>query len=146
MNVVAEIKVSYSTKNSQKEKITSSDKAYNLFFSSWSKKTIELQEEFKVMILNNSNEVLGIYSMSKGGITGTVVDVRLIFAVALKCNATGIILAHNHPSGKLKPSDADLEITRKIKSSSDILDIKLLDHLIITKNGFYSFSDYGYIR
>ncbi|MCF6129330.1 JAB domain-containing protein [Flavobacterium sp. AS60] len=146
MNIVSEIKVSYSTKNNQKEKITSSDKAYNLFFNSWSKKTIELQEEFKVMILNNSNEVLGIYSMSKGGITGTVVDVRLIFAVALKCNATGIILAHNHPSGKLKPSDADLEITKKIKSGSDILDIKLLDHLIITKNGFYSFSDYGYIR
>jgi DNA repair protein RadC len=143
MNIVAEIKVSYSTKNSQKEKITSSDKAYSLFLNSWSKKTIELQEEFKVMMLNNSNEVLGIYSMSKGGITGTVVDVRLIFAVALKCNATAIILAHNHPSGKLKPSDNDLSITKKIKSGSNILDINLLDHLIVTKNGHYSFQENG---
>lgn len=145
MNEVAEIRVSYSTKNIQKEKITSSDKAYCIFFKSWSKKTIELQEEFKVMMLNNSNEVLGIYSMSKGGTTGTVVDIRLIFAVALKCNATAIILAHNHPSGKLKPSDADLTITRKIRSGADILEVKLLDHLIITKNGFYSMAEDGKI-
>ena len=143
MNLVAEIQVSYSNKNSHKEKITSGDNAYCVFLNSWSKKTIELQEEFKVMMLNNSNEVLGIYPLSKGGITGTVVDVRLIFAVALKCNATSIILAHNHPSGKLKPSDADIGITKKIKSGSDILDIKLLDHLIITKNGYYSFQENG---
>ncbi len=143
MNELAEIRVSYTTKNNQKHKITSSQKAYEIILSSWSKKTIELQEEFKVILLNNSNEVLGIYPMSKGGITGCVVDVRLVFAVALKCNATGIILAHNHPSGKLMPSQADIEITRKIKSASIILDIKLLDHLIVTKNGFYSFSDEG---
>lgn len=146
MNEVAEIKVSYSTVNNQKHKITSSLKAYDIFLSSWSKETIELQEEFKVMLLNNSNEVLGIYPMSKGGITGCVVDVRLIFAVALKCNATGIMLAHNHPSGKLKPSEADLTITSKIKSGSNLLDILLLDHLIITKNGFYSFSDEGNLK
>lgn len=143
MNLVAEIKVSYSTRNSHKEKITSGENAYCVFLRSWSKNTIELQEEFKVMMLNNSNEVLGIYSMSKGGITGTVVDVRLIFAVALKCNATCIILAHNHPSGKLKPSDNDITITKKIKLGSEILDIKLLDHLIITKTGFYSFQENG---
>lgn len=143
MNELAEIKVSYSTKNNKKHKITQSTIAFNLLLNSWSKKTIELQEEFKVMLLNNSNEVLGIYSMSKGGITGCLVDVRLLFAVALKCNATGIILAHNHPSGKLKPSNEDLSITRKIKSASNILDISLLDHLIITKNGYYSFSDQG---
>ena len=143
MNELAEIKVSYSTKNNQKQKITSSFNAYEILLKAWSKKTIELQEEFKVILLNNANEVLGIYPMAKGGITGCVVDIRLVFAVALKCNATGIILAHNHPSGKLKPSDADLSITRKINSASIILDIKLLDHLIVTKNGFYSFSDEG---
>ncbi|HLP64255.1 JAB domain-containing protein [Flavobacterium sp.] len=143
MNELAEIRVSYSTKNNQKHKITSSQKAYEIILSSWSKKTIELQEEFKVILLNNSNEILGIYPLSKGGITGCIVDVRLIFAVALKCNATGIILAHNHPSGKLKPSFQDITITKKIKSASLILDIQLLDHLIITKNGFYSLSDNG---
>lgn len=141
MNELAEIRVSYSTKNNQKHKITSSLRAYEIFLNFWSKKTIELQEEFKVMLLNNSNEVLGIYPMSKGGITGCIVDVRLIFAVALKCNATAIILAHNHPSGKLKPSEPDLTITRKIKAGSNLLDISLLDHLIITKKGFYSFAD-----
>lgn len=146
MNEVAEIQISYSTKSDQKEKITSSNKAYSIFYEFWSKSTLELQEEFKVMILNNSNEVLGIYSMSKGGITGTVVDIRLILAVALKCNAIGIILAHNHPSGKLKPSEADLDITKKIKIGSETLDIKLLDHLIITKSGYYSFSDNGDLR
>jgi DNA repair protein RadC len=81
--------------------------------------------------------------MSKGGITGTVVDVRLIFAVALKCNACGIIVSHNHPSGNAKPSDADISLTKKIKKCSDLLDITLIDHLIITKNIFYSFSNEG---
>lgn len=141
MNQVAEISVSYSTMNNFKQKITSSLNAYNILLNTWSINTIELQEEFKIILLNNSNEVLGIYPMSKGGITGCVVDVRLVFAVALKCNATAIILAHNHPSGKLKPSQADLNITQKIKSGAIILDISLVDHLIITKNGYYSLAD-----
>lgn len=141
MNQVAEISVSYSTMNNFKQKITSSLNAYNILLNTWSINTIELQEEFKIILLNNSNEVLGIYPMSKGGITGCVVDVRLVFAVALKCNATAIILAHNHPSGKLKPSQADLNITQKVKSGSIILDISLVDHLIITKNGYYSLAD-----
>ena len=141
MNQVAEISVSYSTMNNFKQKITSSLNAYNILLNTWSINTIELLEEFKIILLNNSNEVLGIYPMSKGGITGCVVDVRLVFAVALKCNATAIILAHNHPSGKLKPSQADLNITQKIKSGAIILDISLVDHLIITKNGYYSLAD-----
>ena len=140
---VAEIKISYSTANTPKIKITSVDKAYQLLLSLWDLDTIELQEEFKVLLLNRANEVLGIYPLSKGGITGTVVDSRLIFAVALKCNATGIIIAHNHPSGTLKPSEADITLTKSIKKCGDFLDITLIDHLIITKNGFYSFSNEG---
>ena len=140
---VAEIKISYSTANTPKIKITSVDKAYQLLLSLWDLDTIELQEEFKVLLLNRANEVLAIYPLSKGGITGTVVDSRLIFAVALKCNATGILLCHNHPSGNLKPSDADITLTRSIKKCADFLDITLIDHLIITKNGFYSFSNEG---
>lgn len=143
LNEVAEIKVSYSTNNSSKIKITSVNKAYELLLSSWDMGIIELQEEFKVLLLNRSNEVLGIYPLSKGGITGTVADSRLIFAVALKCNATGIIICHNHPSGKLLPSEADINLTKKIKKCADFLDISLIDHIIVTKNGFYSFSNEG---
>jgi DNA repair protein RadC len=138
---VAEIKVSYSTTSTPKIKITSVNKAFEVLLSLWDLDTIELQEEFKVLLLNRANEVLGIYPLSKGGITGTVVDSRLIFAVALKCNATGILLCHNHPSGNLKPSDADITLTRSIKKCADFLDITLIDHLIITRNGYYSFSN-----
>ena len=137
---VSEIKVTYNTGNTPKVKIKSGDDAYHVFLNSWNLNTLELQEEFKVILLNRINEVLGIYSLSKGGITGTVVDQRLIFAVALKCNATGIILCHNHPSGNLKPSDADITLTKRIKKCADFMDITLVDHLIITKNHFYSFS------
>ena len=143
MNEVAEIKISYSTTSTPKIKITSVNKAFEVLLNSWDLDTIELQEEFKVLLLNRANEVLGIYPLSRGGITGTVVDSRLIFAVALKCNATGIILCHNHPSGNLKPSDVDINLTRSIKKCAEFLEITLIDHFIITKNGFYSFSTEG---
>ena len=140
---VAEIKVSYSTTSTPKIKIASVNRAFEVLLSSWDLDTIELQEEFKILLLNRANEVLGIYPLSRGGITGTLVDSRLIFAVALKCNATGILLCHNHPSGNLKPSDADITLTRSIKKYADFLDITLIDHLIITKNGYFSFSNEG---
>jgi DNA repair protein RadC len=140
---VAEIKLSYSTNNTSKIKVNSVLKAYQLLLSSWDISIIELQEEFKILLLNRANEVLGIYPLSKGGISGTVVDVRLIFAVALKCNASGLILSHNHPSGKLVPSDADVTLTRKIKKCADLLDVNLIDHIIVTRAGYYSFTNEG---
>lgn len=143
MNQIAEIQVSYHTPASERQKIISGEKAFEVLLNCWDKDTLELQEEFKILLLNRANEVLGIYQMSKGGITGTVVDVRLIFSVALKCNATGIIIAHNHPSGTLKPSDADISLTKKIKKCSEFMDIALLDHLIVTKYNFYSFANEG---
>ena len=143
MHNLAEIKVSYSTNNIPKIKITKGEEAYKILLDSWDINTIELQEEFKVLLLNKANEVLGIYPLSKGGITGTVIDVRLIFGTALKCNATGIIICHNHPSGNLIPSIADINITKKIKECSTLLDITLIDHLIISKEGFYSFINSG---
>lgn len=100
-------------------------------------------EEFWVLYLNNSNKVIHKAQLSKGGITGTVVDVRLIFKTAFEFNATSIILTHNHPSGKLVASDADIQITKKIKEASKYLEIVVLDHLIITENGYYSFNDSG---
>jgi len=143
MHNLAEIKVSYSTNNIPKIKITKGEEAYRVLLEFWDKGTIELQEEFKVLLLNKANEVLGIYPLSIGGITAAIVDVRLIFSVALKCNATGIIICHNHPSGNLKPSVADINITKKIKECSTLLDITLIDHLIISKEGFYSFINSG---
>ena len=143
INELAEIQVYYSTQNTHKEKINSVQTAYEFLLKSWDLGTLELQEEFKVILLNRANEALGIYSLSKGGISGTIVDVRLLFAVALKCNASGIIVSHNHPSGNIRPSDADIVLTKKIKKCSDLLDITLIDHLIITKNAFYSFSTEG---
>lgn len=100
-------------------------------------------EEFWVLYLNNSNKVIFKSQLSKGGITGTIVDVRLIFKMALEHNATSIILSHNHPSGKLLASEADKEITKKLKFAGEQLDIKVLDHIIITEKGYLSFQDEG---
>jgi DNA repair protein RadC len=100
-------------------------------------------EEFWVLFLNNSNKVISKSQLSKGGIAGTVVDIRLVFKLALENGATGLILCHNHPSGNLKPSDADKQITKKIKTAGEILDVKILDHLIITETKYYSFVDEG---
>lgn len=147
-NKIAEIKVSYSNiiAIEKRKKITSSKDAYDLLIQIWDTNLLELQEEFKIIMLNNANQVIGIYSMSKGGTAGTVVDSKLIFAVALKCNASGIILAHNHPSGNMKPSLQDIEITNKIKQGGGLLDIKLLDHLIMAKTNYYSFADENVLK
>ena len=98
-------------------------------------------EEFWIVYLNNSNRVLQTAQLSKGGITGTIVDVRLTFKNALQIGAVGVILAHNHPSGTLKPSNQDLELTKKLKTAGQSLDIQVLDHLIITENAYFSFAD-----
>ncbi|HLP65015.1 RadC family protein [Flavobacterium sp.] len=100
-------------------------------------------EEFWVLYLNNSNKVIYKSQLSKGGITGTIVDVRLIFKTVFENNATGIILTHNHPSGKLMASEQDIQVTKKIKLAAQQLDVNLLDHIIVTENGFYSFNDEG---
>ncbi|MDT0677914.1 JAB domain-containing protein [Autumnicola musiva] len=143
---VNEISIKYrdSFKVKEAPKISSSLCAKELLFNQWNKDHIALHECFKVMLLNNANRVKGIFEVSTGGITGTLVDVRIVFAVALKSLATAIIIAHNHPSGTLRPSENDKSLTRKIKSAGEFLDIKLLDHLIITPDGrYYSFADEG---
>ncbi|PIF31464.1 DNA repair protein RadC [Flavobacterium sp. 9] len=100
-------------------------------------------EEFWVLFLNNSNKIISKVQLSKGGITGTVVDTRLVFHYAFETKATGLILCHNHPSGSLIPSEADKQITKKIKIGGELLDVKVLDHLIITETNYYSFVDEG---
>ncbi|WP_310378423.1 RadC family protein [Flavobacterium sp.] len=100
-------------------------------------------EEFWVLYLNNSNKVIYKSQISKGGITGTVADTRIIFKIALEQNAVGLILTHNHPSGNLKPSDADIQITKKLKIAANQLELNILDHIIITEASYYSFADEG---
>ena len=102
-----------------------------------------MYEEFWIVYLNNSNKIIAKSQLSKGGITGTVVDVRLVFKTALELGAVGIILAHNHPSGTIQPSEADKQITRKLKSGGEQLDIRILDHIIVTETQYFSFSDAG---
>jgi len=145
-NKVNEIKVSYNEKVPAPfwQKIASSKDAAELLFETWNKDTIALQESFKIILLNNSNKVKGIYQISQGGITGTIVDIRILFAVVLKTLSVGIILTHNHPSGKLQASACDKQITAKIKKASAVFDVKLLDHIILTPSGSYlSFADDG---
>ncbi|MEM9687658.1 MAG: DNA repair protein RadC [Bacteroidota bacterium] len=100
-------------------------------------------EEFWIIYINNSNTVIQTFQLSKGGITGTLVDVRLVLKKALELGATAIILAHNHPSGTLYPSTADRQITRKLTKASENLDIKILDHVIVTDKAYFSFADKG---
>ena len=100
-------------------------------------------EEFWIVYLNNANNVVQTAQLSKGGITGTLVDVRLVMRQALELGAVALILAHNHPSGTLKPSSADRQITQKLKTAAEALDIKVLDHLIITQKEYFSFADEG---
>ncbi|WP_060873526.1 JAB domain-containing protein [Myroides odoratus] len=143
--VASEIELIYKSKvkTSERPKIVSSQSAFEIALKAWDENKIELLEQFKVLMLSNSNRVLGVLEISSGGITGTVVDLRLIFAALLKAKATAFILVHNHPSGKLNPSEADKQITAKIKQASQVLDIALLDHLIITSESYYSFVDEG---
>ncbi|MBP4141448.1 DNA repair protein RadC [Flavobacterium sp. P4023] len=100
-------------------------------------------EEFWIIYLNNSNKVISKSQLSKGGITGTLVDVRIVFKTALEMGATALILCHNHPSGSLIPSEADKQITKKLKLAGDSLEIKVLDHLIVTESSYFSFADEG---
>lgn len=100
-------------------------------------------EKFWIMLLNQANGVIKAMEISEGGISGTVVDLRKIYKIALECNAAGLIICHNHPSGQLKPSESDLKLTDKIKKSGDLLDIRLLDHVIFGINDFFSFADAG---
>ncbi|MDO3427174.1 JAB domain-containing protein [Chryseobacterium sp. APV1] len=140
---VSEIQVSYYPKLIQSNKITSSNDAVEKIRKAWDARTIEMQEEVKLILLNQSNTVLGIYNLSKGGINSSLVDVRLILSVALKCLATGLILVHNHPSGNLNPSKSDLDIVKKLNESCKLIDITLLDSIIITKESYMSFADDG---
>lgn len=142
---VAEIQLTYKTKvkPSQRPKITSSKEAYGILLDNWDEGKLEFVEQFKILLLNRANRVLGIYEVSTGGVSGTVADPKLVFAAAINANASAMILAHNHPSGQLKPSQADIQLTKKLTEGGRLLEIPVLDHIIVTSEGYYSFADEG---
>lgn len=117
--------------------------AYHLFITTWDKEKLHFVEQFRVMLLNASNKVLGICTISTGCTSYTVIDKKVLFATALKGNASKIILAHNHPAGTLNPSSNDSVITERIKEAGKLLEIDLADHLIVTGDGYYSFAEHG---
>ena len=147
-NIISEIEIVFKKKikSSELPKITTSAEAHEILRSVWSDK-IELYEEFLLLLLNNSNKCLGWVKISQGGFTGTVVENKLILAVAIKSAATGIIVAHNHPSGGIIPSQPDIKCTRQLNECCKIFDIKLIDHLILSGDTekYYSFADDGNI-
>jgi DNA repair protein RadC len=131
---VTEVQLVYKTriKASDRPKISNMEDAVDIFRKYWSRDRIEHIEEVKILLLNRSNRVLGIATVSQGGISGSVSDERIVLQYAIKSNATGVILAHNHPSGNLDASEADNRITGKIKNSLELIGVSLLDHVIIT--------------
>lgn len=140
-----EIKLSYinPVKKAERIKIKKAEEAVLVLREVFNPDELELREQMMVLYLNNAAEVIGYTKHSVGGLTGTVVDIRLILASALKCLCTGIILSHNHPSGTLKPSEADINITKKIKEAAKFHEIELIDHIILTNEGFFSFANEG---
>jgi DNA repair protein RadC len=141
---VAEITLSYHGRISKSAPtIHCSSDAADTFRCLWDEGTLSFVEEFKVMLLNRGNRVLGIVQISRGGIAGTVADPKLIFAAALKGCASSVILTHNHPSGNLTPSQADIQLTRKLVEAGKFLDLPVLDHVILTQESHYSFADEG---
>ena len=146
---VAEVSLTYVTKVKPSERLTvkCSRNAHKIFFDSWNQNTIEHKETVKMLLLNRANKVLGITTISEGGLSGTVMDVRMIFQYAIKGNASGIIIAHNHPSGNQNQSESDQKITNKIKEAGNLLDIQLLDHIILTPEIeiYRSFADEGHL-
>ena len=143
---IAEIKISYShiVKPSNQVKVTSSQDVYNYVLPLW--KDIDYRESFAILLLSRNMKILGLSWVSLGGISGTVVDPKIIFQTALKSSSSGIILLHSHPSGNPNPSDADLKITTKIKEGGKLLDIDVPDHIILTSESYLSMADEGYIK
>ncbi|TCD28613.1 DNA repair protein [Pedobacter psychrodurus] len=140
---VAEIEISYRPKFkvAEQPKVTSSDMAFKILLRSWDAGRIELLEEFKVVLLSRQNRVLGVVDISRGGFSDVVTDPKVIFSIALKSCASSLIVSHNHPSGELRPSAADILLTSKLVSGGQILGITVHDHLIVSPYGYFSFKD-----
>ncbi|MGM9479443.1 JAB domain-containing protein [Pedobacter sp. GSP4] len=144
---VAEVQVSYKPDYNinDRPRITSSNQTFQLLKSQWDMGKIAFLEEFKVLLLNRSNRVLGIVDISMGGVSGTYVDPKVVFTTALKANCSSLILVHNHPSGGTKPSESDIKLTKRLVECGKLLDITVWDHIILSEDSYYSFADEGEI-
>jgi DNA repair protein RadC len=143
--VLSEIAIRYQPKVPaiQRPQINCADDAYQQFLQILDDSQLSIREEAEVLFISRSNRVIGGYKLSSGGISGTVVDTRLILGIALKCLASSIIIAHTHPSGETTPSNADRLLTTKLKEAAGLMEIKLMDHLVISSTGYLSFADDG---
>lgn len=142
---VAEVTLQYKSSREKQGKVISSQEAYNILLPTFREGTIEYREYAKVLYLNQQCELVAYNTVSEGGISETPVDVRMIMQGALLTNATQIIFAHNHPSGNLKPSIQDDQLTERLRKACEIMRVNLVDHLIVTSNGYYSYKDMGRI-
>jgi DNA repair protein RadC len=144
---VSEVELIYrnKVKPADRIKIVSSEQAYNAFINAWDLNKIDMVEQFYALFVDRANNCLGISNMFTGGVSACLVDMKVIFATALKMNASSIFVAHNHPSGNIVPSRADKALTEKIRDGGKLLDIVLLDHLIVTPLKYYSFTEAGLI-
>lgn len=142
---VAEVQLSYKPHFNAQERpqINSAKQAYDILLSHWDKELINYLEQAKMILLNRNNRVLGIVDLSTGGGVSTVMDARVIFATALKATATSLIVAHNHPSGNLRPSSEDIRLTEKLKQAGKLLEIEVHDHLIVSDASYYSMAEDG---
>jgi DNA repair protein RadC len=143
---MAELKVSYKRNGKLTGSVTQPIHAEAYLRKIWDGDTIELYEEVVLLCLNTANEVFGWVKISSGGLDRSIIDSRVVFSIALQAGAAGIILAHNHPSGNLKPSEEDLRVTRKIAEGGNLLGIRLLDHVILGPDDFVSLHELGHIR
>ena len=139
---ISEFSLKYTKTDIQKTKVTTSESASNVIRKFYFD-DINIYESFFILLLNRANNTTGFAKISQGGTAGTVVDIKIIAKYAVESLSSAVIICHNHPSGDKRPSDADLNITRRIKDALLLLDVKLLDHIIITENDFYSFADNG---
>jgi len=141
---VSEVELTYRNKvrPSDRPQITCSQNSYDILLNNWSDQ-IEFVEEFNLLLLDRANRVLGFYNVSKGGQTSTVVDAKVVFTAALKMKASYIVLSHSHPSGNINPSLADIQLTKKLVEGAKLLDLRVLDHIIVTPYSYYSFADEG---
>lgn len=145
---VAKIKISYHNKIHPDNRaiVKDSKDAYDILLKGWNKNYIQIVEEAKLLMLDKRNACLGIADLFRGGVSSCVIDPKIVLATSLVSGASGIILAHNHPSGNLKPSKSDIDITRRISNGASIVGLQLLDHMIITPHGYYSMLDNGLVN
>ncbi len=140
---VGEVELTYKSTTKKRNKIHCSKDAYKVLLPTYKEGTICYKEYFKVLFLNQANQALGYTLIAEGGLTTTDADVRVILQAALLTNSVTLILAHNHPSGNLKPSQEDMKLTKQVKDAAQLMRIRILDHLILTDVGYYSFADEG---